>query len=186
MKKTINNILLLLLIFGGIFYLYFGEKETEIEDLTPYQIEVGGIFNPGAYIEISNVQIMYNGNNSFTATNNGEQIMMITVNVVGVKSDGTNELIECIPFGGVDEVQYENDKVANGWAIQQYTNKVRPKDSLTSTVEVFDFGHGSPKPDIDNDGYYDLTFLFSPQDSMDSIHVSTDDPEAGPYKLPVE
>lgn len=65
-------------------------------------------------------------------------------------------------------------------AIQQYTNKVRPKDSLTSSVEVFDFEHGAPKPDIDNDGYYDLTFLFSPQDSMDSIQVSTDDLQAGP------
>lgn len=45
--------------------------------------------------------------------------MMITVNVVGVKSDGTNELIECMPFSVVDEVQDENDKAANGW---QYNN----------------------------------------------------------------
>ncbi len=109
--------------------------------------------------------------------------------IVGVKSDGTYEMLQLPSFYGVDKTQYEEDMNENGWAIEHSTNMVRPGETLVVEYEIFDtsgFGEEYPAPDIDGDGYYDLVFMLSPQEDETSVIVSTSDPESAVYKLKAE
>lgn len=160
-------------------------EQTEPEQIEKHMIEPGEEFQAGSYIYFEDVEILYNGK-AFEVRNDRSDYIRIFVYIVGVKADGTYELIQSQALGGVDEVQYEQDMAENGWAIEHITNMVRPGETLIADLEVFDFaafGDEYPEADIDGDGYYDLIFSISPQSSETSITVSTSDPESEVYKL---
>lgn len=161
------------------------EERTEPVQLEKHMIEPGEEFQAGSYIYFEDVEILYNGE-AFEVRNDRSDYIRIFVYIVGVKADGTYELIQSQALSGVDEVQYEQDMAENGWAIEHITNLVRPGETLIAELEVFDFaafGDEYPEADIDGDGYYDMIFSISPQSSETSITVSTSDPESEVYKL---
>lgn len=164
-----------------------GPSTSPIEDQTPPNekllIEPGEVFRRGSYVEFEGVEILYNGSD-FEVYNGREADIILTAAIVGVKKDGTYDLIQLPAFGGVDTYQYNKDLEENGWAIEQLTNRIRSGETLIMTMTIFDFG--DPPSDIDQDGYYDITFTIHPQRSEDSIITSTSDPESPVYKLPVE
>ena len=124
-------------------------------EITAYLLEPGEVFEPGGYIEIENVQILYDGEN-FTIQNNREDIIRVSSCIVGVKRDGTYDPLQWPAFGGADKAKYEKDLEENGWAVEHNTNMVRPGETLKATINIFDFGKDYPNPDIDQDGYYDV------------------------------
>jgi hypothetical protein len=185
MKKIIYGITL---IFVMAFCLYGCSDESVTQDqpeITAYLLEPGEVFEPGGYIEIENVQILYDGEN-FTIQNNREDIIRVSSCIVGVKRDGTYDPLQWPAFGGVDKAKYEKDLEENGWAVERGTNMVRPGESLVATMTIFDFGSDYPDPDIDKDGYYDVVFTISPQTDEGAVSASTDDPESEIYKLKVK
>ena len=157
-------------------------QEASTQQTEPYLLEQGGVFEPEAYIEVSGVTISYDGDFTFTATNSSGNVYVIVPSIVGVKKDGTHELLQTLSFGGTDDAQYEKDMSENGWAVPQWTNLIDPGKSMSCEIAVFDFGDDAPEPDIDGDGYYDLTFtVFEYDDGF-----SADNSESAVYKLPVE
>lgn len=162
------------------------ENEDPIFIGEEHELKPGEVFTKGCYVVVDGVKILCNGEN-FEVYNQRNDIVRITVWVVGVKKDGTTENIQTAVFRGVDEQKYKKDMDENGWAIEEYTNMVRAGDTLIATMVIDDYSWmGVPKPDIDNDGYYDITFTVSPQKSEDSIQASTSDVESAPYKLKAE
>ena len=143
------------------------------------------VFQAGSYIYFEDVEILYDGE-SFSVRNDRSDIIRITAQVVGVKADGTHETIEVPSFSGVDKTQYEKDLAENGWAIEHPTNMVRPGETLTAAMSIYDFstlGDEYPKADIDGDGYYDITFTIHPQTSESEINVATSDSESEVYRM---
>lgn len=148
-----------------------------------YELKAGEVFTKGCYVVVDGVKILYNGE-TFEVYNQRSDIVRVTVWVVGVKSDGTTENIQTATFRGLDVYKYNKDMAENGWAIEDYTNMVRAGDALTATMVIDDYSWaGAPKPDIDDDGYYDIKFVISPQTSEDIIRASTSDPVSAVYKL---
>lgn len=161
----------------------FKKIETPVFSGNEYELKPGEVFTKGCYVIVDGVKILYNGE-KFEVYNQRNDIVRITVWVVGVKKDGTTEDIQTAIFRGVDEHKYNKDMAENGWAIEDYTNMVRAGDTLIANMVIDDYSWmGVPKPDIDNDGYYDITFTISPQTSEDRIQASTSDVESEPYKL---
>jgi len=152
------------------------------------EIKPGDIFTDGCYIVVDDVKILYSSG-KFVITNDSKKIVRISASVVGVKADGTYEWLQSPSFGGVDETKYKRDLAANGWAVESFTNMVRPGDTLTATMNVLDLsshGEGYPNPDIDGDGYYDITFTISPQRNEESIIASTSDTVTSAYRIKAE
>ena len=157
-------------------YNYNGEKHL---------IQPGQVFDKGAYITLENVEFMYDGEN-FAITNNRDDYVRISADIVGVKADGSYVDIMSPSFGGVDETKYNQDFAENGWAVKEFTNLVRPGETLVATMTVFDFsslGDDYAKADIDGDGYYDLLFHIFPQKDETSIVISMNSPQSEIYKL---
>ena len=153
---------------------------TSKEMLSP-----GEVFEVSKYIEIEGVEILYNGK-SFLVTNNRTDMVRILCSVVGVKKDGTYDVIQMPSFSGVDKTQYEKDKSENSWAIEKLTNLVRPNETLEAKLDIFDFNAADsdyPKNDIDGDGYLDIMFTISPQVDEKTIMTSTNDFKSGIYKI---
>ena len=142
----------------------------------------GEEFMPGCYIVVDGVKIGYNGN-KFIIENGNKNKVMVTCSFYGAKNDGTYEFIGMPAFYGFDKKQYNIDKEENGWAMKKQTNQVKPNDSLVAELEIFDFGENYPKWDIDEDGYYDISFTISQQRNDDTITVSTNDIKSDYYKL---
>lgn len=150
-----------------------------------HAMTAGEIFQTGGFIEVGNVEIMYNGKD-FLVKNNRNDIVRITVTVVGVKADGTYQTLQSATFGGPDETKYQNDLAANGWAVKENTNMIWPGETLVASISVFDFGafgEGYASADVDGDGYYDIVFTVHPQRDENSMQVSTNDPKSAAYKL---
>lgn len=155
------------------------------ETFSPAQlIEPGDVFTRNSYIEVSGVQILYNGE-EFEITNSREDIIIITAAVVGVKADGSYQAVYYPAFSGIDEAAYKKDLEENGWAVKTRTNRVRSGETLTAKMEIYDLSWDGdfPPPDVDGDGYYDIMFTIHPQRSEDSLQASTADPESDIYKL---
>ena len=147
----------------------------------------GEVFEKGDYILFENLRISYRGD-GFEITNGRNDPIRIMMSVVGVKSDGSYEVLQTPSFGGVDEEAYQRDLKENGWALKSYTNLVRPGETLVAEFEIYDFSaHGDqyPAPDIDHDGYYDIIFCVHPQENEDYITITLDDPISEIYKLKV-
>lgn len=147
-------------------------------------ITEGQIFQNGSYIYFEDVEILFN-DGVFSVRNDRTDDIIITMQVVGVKADGTITLLQMPAFSGIDQAQYEKDLAENGWAVEEYTNRVRAGETLNAVATIFDFSSSGdyPAPDVDGDGYYDIIFCIHPQESADGITVSTDDPESAIYKL---
>ena len=177
--KRISIFLVVLLTMSGC---EAATKEAPTQQTEHYLLERGGVFEPESYIEVSGVTILYDGDFTFTATNNSDDAYAIVPFIVGVKKDGTHELLQSLSFGGVDNEQYEKDMSDNGWAVPQWTNVIGPEESISCQITVFDFGEDLPEPDIDGDGYYDLIFTTVKQ----SDEFSVDNAESAVYRLPVE
>lgn len=163
------------------------EGNAEKTSTTSSELSPGGVFEQGKYINVANVQIMYNGK-EFVVKNNRNDIIRISCGIVGVKKDGTYELLQFAAFGGVDEAQYEKDLNENGWATKHSTDRVRPGESLVASLTVVnfnDFGDEYIDPDVDHDGYYDIVFVISPQKGEKTVSASTDDPVSEVYKIKV-
>ena len=135
-----------------------------------------------SYILLEDVEFYYDGT-EFTITNRRDDEVMFMAEIVGVKKDGSHELIGIPAFYGVDEVQYEKDLAENGWAIQKTTNRVQPGESLNAKMTIVDFGKDYPAWDIDGDGYYDVIFTIHPQRNETTTVVSSDYPESAVYRL---
>lgn len=145
-------------------------------------IEPGEVFEKNCYILFEDLRISYNGE-GFDVTNNRSDAVRIYMKVVGVKADGSYDLLQGPAFGGVDETAYQKDLKENGWAIKKRTNFIRPGETLHAQVDIFDFGEDFPAPDIDGDGYYDLIFWMLPNQSEDTISSFGNSPESDIYKL---
>lgn len=148
----------------------------------------GEVFETGKFIDVEGVQISYDGT-TFFVQNNRTNMVRILCSIVGVKKDGTYDTIQLASFVGIDKTQYEKDKLENGWAIEQYTNLIRPNETLEAKLEVFDFNNANsdyPKNDIDNDGYLDIMFTISPQEDEKTIMTSTDDYKSETYKIKLD
>ena len=194
MKKLIGLIVSILLIMMGCCLIYKGAVKPHIDnkkaleqfDNIPKQtLSAGGVFEPGKYIEIDGVEILYNGK-SFLVKNNRTDMVRVLCSIVGAKKDGTYDTIQFASFVGVDKTQYEKDKADNGWAIEQYTNLIRPNETLDAKLEIFDFNDADssyPKNDIDGDGYLDIVFTISPQKDETSITSSSNDFKSEIYKI---
>lgn len=193
-QKKLNSILvilvslLLLTAIGLILLDDKGEPATSEEPAyTRHQINPGGVFDPGGYMVLGELEFLYIGNCCFDVTNTGTQFARMTAEIVGVKISGDYELLQIPSFGGVDETQYEKDLEENGWAVKNLTNVVRPGETLHAELSVFDFhAHDSdlPDADIDGDGYLDIIFSAHMQDDDTSYAFSIDDPVSEVYKLP--
>lgn len=149
---------------------------------SPRELKPGEVFEENCYIEVDNVKITYDGED-FVIDNNSDSIMLISCGFYGKKADGTYEWIGTPAFSGFDEAQYKKDVEENGWAVKKQTNKVRPGETLTATLTLFDFGEDYPSWDIDGDGYYDINFSLAKQRDESSIVVSTNDTETDYYRL---
>lgn len=152
------------------------------------ELEPNEVFQNGSFIFFENVEIMYNSG-SFEIQNNREDDVIVTMSIVGVKNDGSSVLLQLPAFGGVDQELVEKDIQENGWSVALPTNRVRAGKSLTATPTIFDFSGTSsdyPSPDIDGDGFYDITFTIHPQSSTDRVTISTSDVESDIYKLKAE
>lgn len=184
MKKSLLTFLCMIMciMFASCGYRTVDPHSAEIVKKPLYPNEV---FEPGKYIDVEGVQILYDGN-LFLVQNNRTDMVRVLCSIVGVKKDGTYDTIQLASFVGVDKTQYEKDKTENGWAIEQYTNLIRPNETLEAKLEVFDFNKsnsGYPKNDIDDDGYLDIVFTVSPQVDEKTITTSTDDYKSKTYKI---
>lgn len=193
MKKIVSWIFAIALTLFGGYMVYDGAIKPHIENgkkeqwdnITKQLLLPGEVFEPGKYIEIEGVEILYNGE-SFLVKNNRIDIVRVSCSIVGVKNDGTYDTIQSPSFVGVDKTRYERDKSENGWAIEHYTNLIRPNESLDAYLTIYDFSDvdsSYPKNDIDGDGYLDIVFTISPQLDETSIMVSTNDPKSEIYKI---
>ena len=193
MKKIVGLILAIMLIVVGGYLIYKGvikphkedSKKKQWDNITKELLLPGEVFEPGKYIEIEGVEILYNGE-SFLVKNNREDLVRISCSIVGVKTDGTYDTIQFPSFVGVDKTRYDRDKSENGWAIEQYTNLIRPNETLDAYLTIFDFNgvdSGYTKNDVDNDGYLDIVFTISPQLDETSVKVSMDDAKSEIYKI---
>lgn len=194
MKRFIGLIVSVTLFVVGCYLIYDGAIKPHIDnktslmqsnDITKELLLPGEVFEPGKYIEIVGVEILYDGE-SFWVKNNRTDIVRVLCSIVGVKNDGTYDTIQLASFVGVDETQFARDKTENGWAIEKYTNLIRPNETLEANITVFNFDEvdGSyPKNDIDEDGYLDIVFTISPQIDEISITSSSDDFKSEIYKM---
>lgn len=154
-------------------------------NITPHLLQAGDVIDNGGYFYVGDVKIQYS-NGYFAVTNNSENIIRITCNVVGTKTDGTYEWLQTAGFSGIDQTQYNRDLEDNGWAVEHYTDLIRPGETLHASLFVSDLDYEDfVKPDINNDGYYELMFTISPQSSEDVREVSSTDPVSSVFKLPV-
>jgi len=153
------------------------------EQVEKHMINPGQVFQNGSYIYFENVEILYD-DGVFSVKNDRPDDIIITMKVVGVKTDGTYTLLQAPAFSGVDEAQHKKDLSENGWAVEQRTNRVRAGEELDAVASIFDLSSsGYPAPDIDGDGFYDIAFSIHPQEDADGVMVSTSDPETEIYKL---
>lgn len=194
MKKFISLIMSLGMIVVGCGLIYYGllrphignNKELEqFDNITKEILSPGEVFESGKYIDVSGIEILYNGK-SFLVTNNRTDLVRVTCSIVGVKKDGGYDTIQIPSFGGIDETLYEREKVENGWAIKKPTNLIRPNETLDAVLDVFDFNEADskyPENDVDGDGYLDILFTIRPQKDETSIMVSTNDIESEIYKI---
>ena len=148
------------------------------------ELKHGEVFEAGCYTVVDNVKIMYDGEN-FVIENNSEKIVRVSCSVYGAKKDGTYQFLGVPSFCGVDEEQYKKDKEENNWAVPEYTNMVRPGGSLTAEIGIVYLSKIS-EMDVDGDGYYDINFTVSRQDSETSVTISTADKESDYFRLKVK
>lgn len=193
MKKVLGALISVISIVIGCYLIYHGairpivSKNTlsQSDNIPKQLLSPCEVFEPGKYIETAGIEISYNGEH-FLVKNNREDMVRVLCSIVGVKKDGSYDTIQYTSFVGVDETQYDRDKSENGWAIEQYTNSIRPGETLKATFTVFDFNEvdsSYPKNDIDDDGYLDIVFTISPQLDETSIRSSSDDIKSDIYKI---
>ena len=173
-------IFLFLIIFG--FSAWNNDSVYTEKEMVRHLVQPGSVIDAGGYIAFAGLDIFYDGE-SFSVTNNRDDIVSISAEVVGVKSNGDYDSFYYPAFYGTDETQYQLDLDENGWAVASPTNMIRPGETLIATLYIYDFGEDYPDPDIDNDGYYDIVFSVHPQSDEDSIQASTSDPVSDLYKL---
>lgn len=188
MKRVLIGIFAIMLIAVSVFWVYYGtigEKTiTQQNNVTKQLLLPGEVFEPGKYIEVDGIEILYDGKH-FLLTNNRTDMVRVLCSIVGVKKDGSYVTIQYPSFVGVDKTQYDKDKSENGWAIEQYTNLIRPSETLEATLTIYDFNNidsDYPKNDIDGDGYLDILFTISPQLSETAIQASSNDVMSDIYK----
>ena len=194
MKKFLGLICSITIVVVGCYLIYDSaikpylnnkEDSVQFDNISKQPLSPGEVFEPGNYIDVEGVEILYNGK-SFLVTNNRTDLVRVTCSVVGVKKNGTYDTIQRPSFGGVDETLYKREKAENGWAIEQLTNLIRPDETLDAKLEIFDFNKADssyPKNDIDEDGYLDILFTIHPQKDETSVMVSTKDIESEIYKI---
>lgn len=135
-------------------------KSDASDQQEEYPVEPYGVLEAGGYIEFEGLKLLYDGE-YFSITSSREDTVAVSVSVIGVKKDGTHEFLQAPAFYGVDEAQYDEDIEENEWAVEHLTNQVRPNGTLLAAMDIFELD-GYPKPDIDEDGYYDLIFNVIP------------------------
>lgn len=195
MKKLcliVITIYLLLTINGCSLNLYSDSNDISNFDQSvkaEKKLSAGDVFEKGTYIDISNVRLLYDGD-MFLIQNSNTYPVRLSYTIVGMKKDGTFDEISMSALSGIDKTQYDNDLAENGWAIEQYTNLVRPNSTLEASLDFSNsllyYSDEQVSNDIDNDGYIDLFFTVSPQKNEEQIVTSSDDPVSEIYKVKVE
>lgn len=145
------------------------------------EINPGEVFEKGSYINVDEIIITDNGE-SFLIQNNSSNIIRVVCSIVGVKNDGSYEILGMPSFCGIDKTQYEKDKSNNGWAVETTTNLIRPNETLEAKFNYMDYYRDL---DVNNDGFYDVIFTISPQTDEDTITSSSTDIVSDVYKLKV-
>lgn len=186
-KKVLSAICAIFLLILALAYLSVGFDDSvpAEPEITRHPVSPGSVIDAGGYITFEGLDIFYDGE-SFSITNNREDIVRISAEVVGVKSNGDYDAFYWPAFYGTDETQYQLDSEENGWAVASPTNMIRPGETLVAKMYIYDLGDDYPDPDIDHDGYYDILFTVHPQKSEDRIQAATSDPVSDLYKLAVD
>lgn len=156
------------------------EPETE-KAVIERKLKHGEVFEKGCYTIVDNVMIAYDGKN-FVIENNSENIVRVSCFVYGAKKDGSYQLLGAPAFGGIDEEKYKKDKEENGWAVPENTNMIRPGGTLKAEIGIVALSKVA-EMDVDGDGYYDINFRVSRQQSETSVTTSTEDKESDYFKL---
>lgn len=197
MKKFLGLLCSITMIVVGCYLIYDGaikpyldnkDDSVQFDNISKQPLSPGEVFEPGKYIEVSGVEFLYNGK-SFLVTNNRTDMVRVTCSIVGVKKNGTYDTIQIPSFGGADETLYKREKEENGWAIEKFTNLIRPDETLNAELEIFDFNDFDseyPENDVDGDGYLDIMFTIHPQKDETSVMTSTKDIDSEIYKLKAE
>lgn len=171
----------------------WNDSSKTITIFSEHYINEGEVFDENGYIEFDGLRIVYSGIEedyysqcyAFNIYNNNDFDVQLTMNVVGVKKDGSTEFLGTAAFGGYDLDAYEKDKAENGWAIKKRTNIIKSKSALKEYADIYDFKFSDDDVgmDPDNDGYYDISFISFHGESGGNILYSTDAPESKVYKL---
>lgn len=161
-------------------------EDVSTQYVNPIMLSPGDIIVKNSFIVFEGVTILNTGEH-FEVTNNREDIIRMSYNIIGTKKDGSYEILATAWVSGPDMTTYNKDLEENGWAIKHYTNMIRPGETLYANIDIIDIGFQDlPSYDVDKDGYYDIKFVISPQVDENTIIVSSDDPKSETYRLPVK
>ena len=169
-------------------------KKSDDEKIeTPHIINSGEVFDKNGYIEFDGMKITYTGMNdkshTFTVYNNNDFDVLLSMEVVGVKKDGSTEWLGSPGLFGYDLDTYEKEKEENGWAIKKTTTIIKSKSTLEEYANLYrlaSFGKGNSEYvgiDPDKDGYCDIRFTSYHQKGDGSIVTYTSAPESNLYRL---
>lgn len=205
--KKNHTFLIVFLFFIGFLYFLLNsgaisieyttqtdDEETETETEIPqHMINSGEVFDKNGYIEFDGLKITYIGIkdrcHTFSVYNGNDFDVLLSMDVVGVKKDGSTEWLGSPGFCGYDLDTYEKEKEENGWAVKKTTNIIKSKDTLeeyASLYLLFSMGEGDSDyvgMDPDKDGYCDIQFTSYHQRGDGSVVTYTGAPESNLYRL---
>ena len=124
--------------FGGIDITYNGYYEAEVDSLL---------------ITKGKTKVEH-----FTIKNNNDVPVRVLWNIVGVKKDGTDEMLLSSVFSAFDKEQYDKDFKENGWAIEKQTADIAANSTMKTEVKFISPFASKEDLDVDKDGYYDIKF----------------------------
>ena len=115
--------------------------------------------------------------------NNNDIPIIVSWTIVGIKKDGTNEMLSLGIFSAFDKEQYEKDLDENGWAIEKQTTQIAANSTMETEVKFVGPFASKLDLDVDKDGYFDIKFTAHLQTHPDYITTSTNAPVSDIYKI---
>lgn len=180
---TRNGKVAMIILVISLFLVLTSCGKANIKSEVPEkELSAGEVFENGGYINVEDVKISYNGE-SFVIQNNRSDIVRASCSIVGVKNNGSYDVLGIPSLCGIDETLYEKDKSENGRAVKNTTNMIRPDETLIAALNNLDFYRDL---DTDEDGYYDIVFTISPQIDEQTVSTSSTDPHSEIYKIKVK
>jgi hypothetical protein len=183
-------------------------SETELVEITTSPVETTisvtetttavvypvGLLMSGDVVSSNDVDITYNGKGTdqfgiscftYTVKNNSDKGVIIMVNYIATKKDGTEVDLGMTALVGDNLELYNKDLEENGWAVMEQTSYVPPNSSMNLTSQGFKlFEAFGGSMDVDNDGYVELYFTLNFQNNADTLIFSTNPPKTDTYVIP--